>query len=1648
MRGNISWRAVLVFALAVATMFALPAGAASLTWDNNGSDTGQTDGAGTWLDADMWWDGAANATWNNSAPDDAIIGSGGAGGTITLGTVIAGSVLLDNFTGTYTLSGGSLDQSGGITIGTTAGNVTISSPVSGTGGITKTGAGRLTLSSTSSSYSGQLSIEDGELYATSINNNGANGVLGNSALPVILGASGQTGRLRIQKDGGISSNKDFTLATGGTGEIWFDNLSGGITNAFRALTLSGTISGSGNFVNSGRAPVILQGNNNYTGTTTVTGGPLRLNNANALPGGIGVTGGTSALTINGVGGGATIDLTTASGEFRRGLGTGIDQFQIPGGISGFSAAVGARQVIVNDDPDFELEWGIPTFNPSELLFNYHSVSSNNPLTLQNKIDLAGATRTVRVNANTATISNDIRTSSGTAGLTKTGNGTLVLSGNNTYNGPTTISAGTLSVDAPANLGSGGDLVFDGGALQLTSATPMTLSGHTIASNPGKIVTFNISGSGSLVIDGDNTYLGSTTISAGTLELGVGGTSGTLSAAPLLNNGTLIVNRSDTVTQGTTFPSIIAGTGSVTNAGSGTLVLNVANTYAGLTTASAGTITLSDARAIQNSALDTAGAGAVSLDTGITTPTFGGLTGAVDLGTGGALATGYSGVTALTLNPQSGVTFTYGGVIANGSGDMTLTKTGAGTQALEGLNTYTGATTLKDGTLDLSGGGTILTTSGITLSGGGLKLTNTAAETGSGRVADGTGITSNGGTITYTNTSGADTYAETLGPVALTAGQLNVVESVNQTGAGSQTLTLSGLTHPGSTSAVAFSAASTTPDATKNMIVVSGAAETTAGQIIGPWATVGTAANAQTDYAVYNGSSQVVGADIAASTEDTWTTPANAYTLSAGTALTGTRTITALRYTGTTGTLDLGANNLETFGILNGGTNTLTISSTGGVIRQQDTAAANLYVTTGAKAITISAPIEDNTGALTLVKSGTGGTLTLSGTNSYSGGTVINAGGTVTVTADNNLGAADTAITFDGSATLWNEQGGNTTIDLGARPITLNNGAIATFRLGRGDGFTTTGAVTGNGGVAIQVSGGNSPKIYLLSTNNTFTGPVEIRSGSDRPYVTVNSLADGSGAITLNNSGGHFVYGSGATGPLTLNNRPIVVQGGGSIDNGSSFAMTINTDLLVSGTGNKTLGLSGTAAQGNQFAGDIADGTGVVGLTLDDWSLSGTNTYSGQTYASGGTTVFQGSQALSPSSTVLLSEYSSNFKILDDGSGTINLGNTVTTRSQQTSAGATYKIFVGNNSTANGGSDPASTTTGSTIALGKFSYATVTDNRANGLTLNVYGANDYRLQIGDVELNVIQRGNQMFNPTTAPLTITGTVKQVNGKAAGANTGCDTLVLKGTATGNLVSGTIMDADDYTDLSNPNAVPLNVTKSDAGEWTLTGTNTYSGVTTVTGGTLGVTGSCDYSDVTVSNNNTRITGGGSVKGLAINANAGFIWGYGDSGDHTMDITGGDLVLNDDWVLKLMDLGNDPLAGEQYDLFTYSGSCTLGTFTVDATEALDWDLTNLSVVGDAGRLYITGIGVPGVAGDADGDGDVDAADYIALKTNMGQPTGATTADGDFDGDGDVDWDDLQILQDNYGKTIPGASGTIPEPATLGLLAIGAMAVIRRRRRS
>ena len=201
--------------------------------------------------------------------------------------------------------------------------------------------------------------------------------------------------------------------------------------------------------------------------------------------------------------------------------------------------------------------------------------------------------------------------SGGGSLTKNGAGMLTLSGANTFAGLTQITAGTLQWPTENALQNstldynsyGGSLSFGSlanatfGGLQGNQALALTRTGGNVALTVGGNNsstaysgvlsgggTLTKTGTGTLVLSGANTYSGGTTISQGTLQLGNGGTQGTIASTTVTDNGTLAVNRFDTYTLG----SNNSGSGSLIQQGSGTLILSGANSYNGGTTISAGT----------------------------------------------------------------------------------------------------------------------------------------------------------------------------------------------------------------------------------------------------------------------------------------------------------------------------------------------------------------------------------------------------------------------------------------------------------------------------------------------------------------------------------------------------------------------------------------------------------------------------------------------------------------------------------------------------------------------------------------------------------------------------------------------------------------------------------------------------------------------------------------------------------------------------------------------------------------------------------------------------------------------------------------------------------------------------------------------------
>lgn len=154
--------------------------------------------------------------------------------------------------------------------------------------VTKRGTGTWILSSATSTYNGQLTIEQGTLQSGTVNDVSSNGPLGNSALAVLMGGSnGTLGTFAYSGSASRSTTKPFTLVTGGSGGF-------NVLTATTALTLSGTIDGGGSLVKLGSGTLALAAQNAYTGATVVNAGVLVLGVSNALSA-------SSALTVAGGG---------------------------------------------------------------------------------------------------------------------------------------------------------------------------------------------------------------------------------------------------------------------------------------------------------------------------------------------------------------------------------------------------------------------------------------------------------------------------------------------------------------------------------------------------------------------------------------------------------------------------------------------------------------------------------------------------------------------------------------------------------------------------------------------------------------------------------------------------------------------------------------------------------------------------------------------------------------------------------------------------------------------------------------------------------------------------------------------------------------------------------------------------------------------------------------------------------------------------------------------------------------------------------------------------------------------------------------------------------------------------------------------------
>jgi autotransporter-associated beta strand protein len=439
---------------------------------------------------------------------------------------------------------------------------------------------------------------------------------------------------------------------------------------------------------------------------------------------------------------------------------------------------------------------------------------------EHTLTLAGTTPGFQINNGTTRIDSVI---AGTAGLAKTGSGTLTLTAANAYTGATTITAGTLQIGNAGTLGSLAptSAITNNSALIFNRTNTLT-QGTDFANVIAGTGSMTKNGSGTLILSGANTYTGKTTISAGTLQIGNNSTTGTLSTASVItNNSSLVFQRSNGIIQGTGFADGIAGTGSLTNAGVGTLTLNEANTYSGLTTVNAGSIKVLHANALGASTAGTVvngtGAGSVSnarleLEGGITvtgeTLTINGagnFYGALSSTSGsntwaGNVTIGSSGT---RLGCTTGNTLTVSGIINSGSVETGLiirTQDLNSTVILSGANNYLGDTSVLIGKLQLAGGNDRLPpTSRLVMGSSGTN--NPDAEfdlNGRNQTVAGVALT---GTATKNsiNNSSATAATLTINPIAANSFAGTVKGNLSLTKIGSSIQTLAGAnTYSGNT----------------------------------------------------------------------------------------------------------------------------------------------------------------------------------------------------------------------------------------------------------------------------------------------------------------------------------------------------------------------------------------------------------------------------------------------------------------------------------------------------------------------------------------------------------------------------------------------------------------------------------------------------------------------------------------------------------------------------------------------------------------------------------------------------------------------------------------------------------------------------------
>ena len=573
---------------------------------------------------------AASATLGNLTDDNA-----GFGGTITLNSSLT-------ISSQSVSPGNSLTFSGNIVHGSGTNSVTLSGP----GNVVFLGA---------ATYQGATTINGGYLTVgatgalpstTTLNiNNGSTVELDNAA-QTLAGLNGSA-----QSTLNLFNGSGAALTVGG------GSFAGTITDNANGASLVKNTSGN----------LYLTGANIYYGSTTVTAGALLYGSMNSV----------STVAGNGS---ITIGTSGAVGLEASGLGS-----LLPYLTSGTSST-GTLVVTPATSAD--------AVNLGAYSLSYLSLGALDSETYTGLLTPSGTNYRLGGGGGTLTYPAALTDMTGSMGLVvngpASGGAVILTSTGNSYTGTTTISYGTLQVgDGLTTNGSlPNNAVTDGGALVFANPSNMTFTG--VISGNGQLAK---TGAGLLVLPVNDTYSNGTTISAGTLQLGSGGTTGAAGTGAIVNFGTLAYTRTDTANTNT-LANNISGSGSLTINGGGLVVLTGSNTFTGITTISNGSqvaLTNVDAElgpapaSFVSNQLSFTGVGGTLINMGAGFPSGNNLT--IDASRGIFVA---SGATATFRTGYAGVNITVNSVISGGGG-IAKTDTTTDSLILNAANTFSGTT---------------------------------------------------------------------------------------------------------------------------------------------------------------------------------------------------------------------------------------------------------------------------------------------------------------------------------------------------------------------------------------------------------------------------------------------------------------------------------------------------------------------------------------------------------------------------------------------------------------------------------------------------------------------------------------------------------------------------------------------------------------------------------------------------------------------------------------------------------------------------------------------------------------------------------------------------------------------------------------------